>query len=129
MATDFLTAKEKTLITDDFNDLISDASIGVSITYRPFSSKAAFSPSTGRVVETFASDQTVNAFREPLSDHEIEVSNGKYQVGDWRYMIRVTDVATPKKDDRVIDGSTTRYVVNWGTDPLRVFHALVVRNI
>lgn len=129
MATDFLTTKEKTLITDDFNDLINDASVGVSITYRPFSSKAAFSPSTGRVIETYSADQTINAFRTPVSEREVELSNGKYQVGDWRYLIRVTDVATPKKDDRIIDGSITRYLISFGTDPLRTYHSIAARNL
>lgn len=129
MATDFLTANEKTLITADFKDFIGDASIGISITYRPFSSKGAFAPSTGKVAETYSTDQTINAFRAPISDREIEASGGKYQAGDWRYMIRVADVATPKKDDRIIDGTITRYVVSFTTDPLRIYHSLIVRNI
>lgn len=129
MPTDFVTANEKTLMSDDFTDLIGDASVGVSVTYQPFSSKGSFSPSTGEVTETFGADQTINAFRVPVSDREIEASGGKYQAGDWRYLIRVTDVATPKKDDRIVDGSITRYVVTWATDPLRIFHSLVVRNI
>lgn len=129
MATDFLTTKEKTLFTDDFNDLISDASIGVSITYRPFSSKAAFAPSTGKVAETYSADQTINAFRVPLSEREIEVSGGKYQAGDWRYLIRVTDVATPKKDDRIVDSTIVRYVIGFTTDPLRIYNSVIVRNL
>lgn len=129
MATDFLTTREKTLITDDFNDLISDASVGVSITYRPFSSKAAFAPSTGKVAETYSTDQTINTFRTPISEQEIADSAGKYQVGDWRYLIRVADVATPKKDDRIIDGSITRYLISFGTDSLRIYHSIVARNL
>lgn len=129
MATDFLTAVEKTLMTDDFNDLIGDASVGVSITYRPFSSKAAFAPSTGKVVETYSTDQTINAFRAPVSEREIATSGGKYQAGDWRYLIRVADVATPKKDDRIIDGSITRYIVGFTTDPLRIMHSITVRSL
>lgn len=129
MATDFLTTKEKTLFTDDFNDLISDASVGVSITYRPFSSKAAFAPSSGRVAETYSTDQTINAFRVPVSDREVELSNGKYQVGDWRYMIRVVDVSTVKKDDRLIDSGITRYIVNFNHDSLRIYHSIVARNL
>lgn len=129
MATDFITVNEKTLITDDFTDLVGDDSVGVSITYRPFSSKGAFSPSTGKVVETYAADQTINAFRVPVTEREIENSGGKYQAGDWRYLIKVADVATPKKDDRVIDGSITRYVIGFTSDSLRIFHSIVVRNL
>lgn len=129
MATDFLTANEKTLFTNDFKDIIGDASIGISITYRPFSSKGAFAPSTGKVAETYSTDQTINSFRAPVSDKEIESSGGKYQAGDWRYMIRVADVAIPKKDDRIVDGTITRYVVSWTSDPLRIYHSLIVRNI
>lgn len=129
MPTDFVTANEKTLMTADFKDLIGDASVGVSITYQPFSSKAAFSGTTGKVVETYGANQTINAFRAPLTDEEIANSNGKYQVGDWRYMIRTADVATVKKDDRLVDSGTTRYVVNFAYDPLYIFHSLVVRNI
>lgn len=129
MATDFLTANEKTLFTNDFKDLIGDPSIGVSITYRPFSSKGTFAPSTGKVVETYGADQTINAFRAPISEREIEASGGKYQAGDWRYMIRVADVATPKKDDRIVDSTIVRYVTLFSSDPLRIFHSVIVRNV
>lgn len=129
MPTDFLTANEKTLFTNDFKDLIGDASIGISVTYRPFSSKGTFSPSTGKVVETYAADQTINSFRAPLSEREIETSGGKYQAGDWRYLIRVADVATPKKDDRIIDSTIVRYVIGFSSDPLRIMHSIVVRNL
>lgn len=129
MATDFLTANEKTLMTDDFADLVGDASVGVSITYRPFSSKGSFSPSTGQVAETYSTDQTINAFRVPITEREIENSGGKYQSGDWRYLIKVGNVATPKKDDRIIDGSITRYVIGFVTDPSRIYHSIIVRNL
>ena len=128
MALDFLTAREKTLITGDFSDLVADTQIGVAITYKAFSSKGAFSPTTGKVTETYT-DSSINAFRMPLSDREVRDSGGKYQVGDYRYFIRVSDIATPKKDDRVVDGSVTRYVITWSVDPLRVFHSLVARNL
>ena len=129
MPTDFLTANEKTLFTNDFKDFIGDASIGISITYRPFSSKGDFAPSTGKVVETYSTDQTINSFRAPVSDKEIENSGGKYQAGDWRYMIRVADVATPKKDDKIIDSGVTRYIMGFTHDPLRIFWALMARNL
>lgn len=128
MATDFLTGIEKTLMTDDFADFVGDGQIRVSITYKAFSSKGTFSPSGGSVAITY-SDSTVNAIRIPISDREIELSNGKYQVGDYRYMIKVSDIATPKKDDRIVDGSITRFLVSWTTDLLRIFHSIVTRNL
>lgn len=128
MALDFLTAREKDLITEDFSNLVANTQLKVSITYKTFSSKAAFAPTTGKVTETYT-NSIINAFRMPLSDREVQDSAGRYQVGDYRYFIRVSDVATVKKDDRLVDASITRYVISFFTDPVKVFHTLVARNL
>lgn len=128
MATDFLTAEEKTLIVADFGDLINDPEVGVDITYEVFVSKGAFNPSTGQVTLTFTSFP-LRAFRSALRDREIAESGGLYQSGDVRYLIRRSDVVAPKKDDRIIDGIKTRYVIEVGTDVSDTFHAVVGRNL
>jgi hypothetical protein len=128
VALDFLTAVEKTLITDDIADLVADAQVRVSITYKAFSSKGAFAPSTGKVAETY-SDSSINAVRFPISEREVERAAGKYQVGDYRYMIKQADIATPTKNDRIVDGSNTRFLVSWISDPLGIFNSIVARNL
>lgn len=130
MALEFLTAREKTLITDDFSDFIADTQVRVSITYKSWSSKGSFTTgSSGGTVSDTYSDSTINAFRVPITDQEARDSGGKYLVGDYRYMIKVADISTPKMSDRIVDGSVTRYIVGFSTDPLRVFHSVVARNI
>lgn len=128
MATDFLTANEKAMITNDVSDLTSDTQISVAVTYQAFTSRGAFDPTTGQVVETYT-ESSIRAIRVPIGAREVAASNGMFQVGDYRYFIRSADVATPKKDDRIVDGSDTRYVVSFSTDPLGVFHAVVARSL
>ena len=125
---DFVTAEEKTLITNDFADLVGDAQTQVAITYKVFSSRGSFNATTGVVSETYTSSN-INTFRFPLSEKEIRDSGGVYQAGDYRYMMQTADIATPKKDDRIIDGSVTRYPFEWSTDPLNIFHVLVARKL
>ena len=125
---DYVTVEERQLITDDFSDLVGDAECQVAITYRVFVSRGTFNPATGIISETYT-NSSINSFRFPLREDEIINSGGIYQKGDYRYMMRVSDIATPKKDDRLIDGSVTRYPFEWSTDPLNIFHVLVARKI
>lgn len=128
MATDFVTAEELTLITNDFADLVADTQVRTAITYKVFVSKGTFDPATGKETETFTS-LSINSFKYSINEEEINASGGKYQLGDYRYMIQVSDITTPKKDDQIVDGSATKYIVTYGTDILGVFHAIVARDI
>lgn len=128
MATDFLTAVEKTLITDDVADLVADAQMKVSLTYKAFTSIGTFDPATGKKAETYT-NSSINAVRFPISEREVERSVGKYQVGDYRYLIQQADIATPTKSDRIVDGSITKFLVSWISDPLSIFHSVVARSL
>ena len=128
MSTDFLTIEEKQLMVDDFHDMINDDQVGISITYKTFVSKGVFDPITGKVVPVFT-DTVIQAIRMPITEKEVSDSGGRYQAGDLRYLIRTVDVPAPKKDDRLVDGVATRYVIESSTDTLRVFHSVIVRNL
>ena len=128
MATDFLTVEEKALIVADFGDLIDDTEVGVTVTYQVFVSKGAFDPATGQIALTFTSS-SLRTFRSALRDREVQESGGLYQSGDVRYLIKRSDITSPKKDDRIVDGAITRYVIEAGTDVSDTFHAIVCRNL
>lgn len=128
MSTDFLTAEELQLIKDDFRDLTTDPQVGRTITYNTFTGKGTFDPSTGKVIPTFTS-VSVSTFRFPLDEMEIQNSNGHYQVGDYRYMVRITDIGSPKKDDRITDGSATKYVLESSVDSIGIFYTIVARSL
>lgn len=125
---DFLTAREKTLITEDFGDLTNDTQTGISVTYKSFTSKAAFNPQSGSIVSTYASS-TIQAFRSPLTDKEVFESGGRYQLGDIRYLVAVSDISNPKKDDEITDSGKLRLVYEHSTDPLSIFHSIIARNL
>ena len=127
MATDFLTAKERTLISNDVTDLLADPQITTSITYKTLTSRGGFSVS-GTITETFSS-KTIASFKVPFSQRERELEGARYQVGDERYLIRVSDIAAPKKDDRVLEGTKEMYLFESVKDPLGLFHSIVVRNL
>ncbi len=126
---DYVTAEEKQMMTDDFADLVGDEECQASITYKVFSSRGTYSPTTGLVTETYSPNLSINSFRFTLTEQEIHDSGGAYQRGDHRYMIQTADVAAPKKDDRIVDGSVTRYPFEWSTDPLNIFHVIVARKL
>ena len=128
MALDFLTAEEKQMMTDDASDMIDDEQLQTVVTYKTFVSRGTFSATTGQVSETYT-NSTVNTVRFPLAEAEIRNSGGAYQKGDYRYVLKTADVATPKKDDRILEGSVTRYPFDWSTDPLNIFHTIIARKL
>ena len=125
---DFVTSEEKTLITQDFADLVGDTDCNTAITYKTFVSRGAFDAATGQVSETYT-DSSINSFRFPMTEAEIKNSGGAYQKGDYRYMVQTADITTPKKDDKIVDGSVTRYPFDWSTDVLNIFHTIVARKL
>ena len=128
MALDFITAEEKQMMTDDFADIVADEQLQTEITYKVFTSRGTFSATTGQVSETYT-NSTLDSVKFSLTEAEIRNSGGAYQKGDYRYMIKTADIATTKKDDRIVDGSTTRYPFDWSTDPLNIFHTIVARKL
>jgi hypothetical protein len=121
---DFLTPDELSLIQGDFTDLIEDTQVGVSVTYQTLTGLGAYSRTTQSKTPTFTS-ATVSAFRAPITEAE----EGLAQIGDYRYLISVTDIAAPKKDDRIVDGTSTRFVVESRQTPIPVFHSVLVRDV
>lgn len=128
MALDFLSADELQLMKDDFSDLINDGQVGVAITYKTYTGKSAFSKSTRVVTPTFTSS-TVRAFRFPMDNMEIANSNGHYQSGDYKYMIKASDISNPKKDDRIVDNGVERYVHDSSEDSVGIFYSVVARSL
>ena len=128
MKTDFLTAEERKVMAEDFQDIVEDPAIGAEITYRAFNSKGTFSPTSGSILDN-TTDYSIYALRAPISERQLTISNDKYQVGDIRYMVPYNDIPSPKKDDRIIDGTNTLYVVDTLTDPLSVFRSIIARNL
>lgn len=125
---DFLDASERTLIQQDVRDLTMDPELGGTILYRSFVSRGTFDPNTGGVVSVFAGTWTYT-YRMAIGEEEITASGGYYQHGDYRYYFSPMDIGLPKKDDRIIDGPHTRYVVGFSTDSVQAFHVVVVRNL
>ena len=125
---DFLSTEEKALIVSDFSDIVTNPNIGGTVNYRKYLSRGEFDPSTGRV-ETNLSNSWIWAIRAPISEKQLQLSNGQYQTGDIRYMIRYTDIPAPSKDDEVVDGGKAMYAIDILTDPLRIFHSVICRNV
>ena len=125
---DFLTADEKALMVSDFADIVTDPSIGGTINYRQYASRADFDQTTGELTTGF-SNHWIYAIRAPVSEKQLQLSNGQYQTGDIRYMIQYTDITAPSKDDRIVDEGKTMYAVDILTDPLRIFHSVITRNV
>ena len=124
MSLDFLTQDEKDLITSDVDDLVEDEEASIDVTYKTFTGAGTFDRTTGAKTPTFTT-KTVRAFRFPITEREI--GQGPYQLGDVRYLIRKSDVTLPTKNDRVVDGSDERFIVDFSTDPLRIFHDILAR--
>lgn len=125
---DFLTADEKDLIVSDFSDIVTDPSIGGTINYRQYANRNDFDPSTGELTAGF-SNNWIHAIRAPVSEKQLQLSNGQYQTGDIRYMVRYSDITDPSKDDRVVDEGKLMYAIDILTDPLRIFHSVICRNV
>jgi protocatechuate 3,4-dioxygenase beta subunit len=128
VALDFLNTDELGQIREDLMGLVTDPQTGGSVIYQSFVSKGSFNPNTGGVPLVFAGTW-VDMYRRPISEFEVENSGGRYQVGDYIYYAPVEILILPKKDDRLVDGGQTRYVVSFTTDSIEVFHSLVCRNL
>ena len=125
---DFLTTEEKALMVSDFVDIVTDPSIGGTINYRQYASRSGFDQTTGEITSNFTT-HWIYAIRAPVSERQLQLSNGQYQTGDTCYMIKYTDITAPSKDDRIIDEGKTMYAVDISTDPLRIFHSVITRNV
>ena len=125
---DFLTQAELDLIRSDALSLVTDPQLSGSVIYQSFVGRGTFDPSTGKIVQTFAGTW-VNSYKRLLTESEIDPTQGRYQLGDYIYYALVTQITLPKKDDRLIDGAHTRYVLEYSTDSIAVYHALVCRNV
>ena len=128
MRVDFLSQEERDLMGEDFRSMVEDPQVGREIIYRAFNSRNTYSPVSGSITENIT-EYPIYALRAPISERQITLSNDKYQVGDIRYMIPYEDVPSPKKDDRIVDGTNTLYVVDTLTDSLSVFRSIIARNI
>lgn len=124
---DFLSDYELALIRQDVRDLTRDPQIGGTIIYQSWVSKGTFDPNTGARANVYAGTWT-HTYKMPVGEDEIIESSGHYQRGDYRYYFSYLDIVTPKKDDRIIDG-TTRYVIGFTTDSIKAFHSIVMRNL
>lgn len=125
---DFLTTEEKALMVSDFSDIITDPSIGGTINYKRYANRKDFDVTTGEL-ETGFTNNWIYAIRAPVSEKQLQLSNGQYQTGDIRYMIKYTDITAPSKDDRIVDEGKTMYAIDILTDPLRIFHSVICRNV
>lgn len=124
---DFLDDFELALIRQDVQDLTRDSQIGGTVIYQSWVSKGTFDPNTATIANVYAGTWT-HTYRMPVAEDEIIESDGHYQRGDYRYYFSCLDIVTPKKDDRIVDG-TTRYVVGFTTDSIEAFHSIVMRNL
>ena len=125
---DFLTTDELDLIQSDLMDLVTDPQTGGSVIYQSFVSRGTFDPNTRRITENFAGTW-VNIYNRPISEDEVSNAGGRYQLGDYIYYVPVELITLPKKDDRLVDGGQTRYVVGFSTDSIETYHSLVCRNL
>ena len=125
---DFLTTAERSLMQSDFSDMVTDPSVGGTIQYWRCTALSAFDPTSGSVSATFEKTW-ISMLRAPISEKQLQLSDGKYQTGDIRYMIRYSDITQPGKDDRIVDESKTMYAIDILTDPLRIFHSVIARNV
>ena len=115
-------------MVSDFADIVSDPSIRGTINYRKYASRGTFLPSAGSIVTNFQ-DNWINTIRAPVSEKQVQLSGGAYQTGDIRYMIQYADINAPTKDDRIVDEGKTMYAIDLLTDPLRIFHSVISRNV
>jgi hypothetical protein len=121
---DFLTSDELSLVQGDFASLIADPEVCAEITYQTLTGRGTFDRSTQQRIPTF-SNCLISAFRAPIE----EGTEGNAQIGDYRYLISIEDVEAPKKDDRIIDGDSTRFVVATRSTPIPLFHSVLVRDV
>lgn len=123
---DFLTAFEKTDIAADLAAMTDDEQIGISITYKSFTSQVV-DVEAGTSVRTETEDD-IDAIRHIVTVHEVERSGGKLQMGDRIYTVVASELTnTPKTIDRITEDSVTYEVVDWDTDALDLSFQIVAR--
>ncbi len=127
-APDFLTTEENSAINNDINNMVDDSTIGASITYKAFLSRA-YTPETGTDVVTYT-NTTLNAITGNISTKEIEQSGGQMQRGDkWFWFPLVDMSSTLTKEDVIVSGSVTYQVIEWKEDTLGKMYRVVVRKM
>ena len=125
---DYLTTRESTDITNDVADLMDDTQVSRAITYRDYQS-ATKTVSTGAYTTTY-SDASIRGIRTEVSAREVGAGEGLYQMGDLRYLLAQSDLsATPTREDRIVDGSTTYEVIAWEADPISMTWTIIARRV
>jgi len=125
---DYLTTRESTDITNDVADLMDDTQVSRAITYRDYQS-VSHTVSTGTYTPTYT-DLSVRGVRTGLSAKEVAAGAGLYQMGDLRYFLAQSDLsATPTREDRIVDGSTTYEVIAWEADPISMTWTIIARRV
>ena len=127
MNLEFVFPRELALMLNDVTTIFADTELAVSITYRSFTSRT-FTPSTGAWTPTYT-DTTIGAIRNELSLQEIAASDGLYQMGDLQFIIERATLATPSKEDRIVDGTEVFDLIKWESDPLNALWRIVARKV
>ena len=126
--TDYLTARESTDITNDVADLMDDTNVSRAITYRDYQSVSR-TVSTGVYTTTYT-DSEIRGIRTELSAREVRAGEGLYQMGDLRYVLAQSDLsATPVREDRIVDGTTTYELIAWSADPINMVWTVIARRV
>lgn len=115
-------------LTASIQDMIDDPQASVSITYREFVASTLnvqsgiHTPSMNNVSTT--------AFAKDVTIEEVNRSGGTLQVGDRRYLVDQADLSRdPKTQDRIVEGTTIRKVVEWKANLLRQFYEITARRV
>src|SRR3990172_3704055 len=107
---------------------MDDTQVSRAITYRDYQS-VSHTVSTGTYTPTYT-DLSVRGVRTGLSAKEVAAGAGVYQMGDlWDFLAQSGLSATPTREDRIVDGSTTYEVIAWEADPISMTWTIIARRV
>lgn len=128
---DFLTSDERDLVAADVSDLMDDPHISVAVNYLDVGAPT-FTPSTGAMTANNVS-HALRAVRNVLSAREVGAAQGKYQMGDVRYLLERAHLdalgIVPVTEDRITEEGMAYEFIHFDTDPLGVVWRIVARRV
>lgn len=118
---DLLSAEEKQALIEDLAQMFIDTETVITITYHSTGTET-FDTDTGDVTETGGVDvSNIKALRVQPMDTELPIMH--VNSSDEIFLIQAADITTvtPKVNDRIIVGSTTKYVHSF-SNPMPKIH-------
>ena len=122
LVADLLTAEEKAALIQDIGGILGDSQTAATVTYHSMGAET-WDKETGAITEAGGGTDIddIECFRGKPDRQELK--DMKFEMATDVFFIIATDIesVTPKLNDRIVDGTTTKYIHAMYLEPLGIY--------